>query len=126
MTMILLLAATGAIVVFASYLSKWDTQKRMKKLREEERTFKDKVSKFRAKEVSALEGVASAVTVRGVDLGPYDMEFNLTTARALGRRFLASGGNVIIVGNPPTDAPPPRRPKPPTAASAGTKGRPHG
>ncbi|RWJ03488.1 hypothetical protein [Mesorhizobium sp.] len=124
MTMILLLAATGAIVVFASYWSKWDTQKRMKKLREEEKTFKDKVSKFRAKEMSVLEDVASAVTVRGVDLGPsYEMDFNLLMARS--KRFRFGGGNVVIVGNPATDAPPPRRPKA-QAAPAGTKGRPHG
>ncbi|RWB95568.1 MAG: hypothetical protein EOQ56_27865 [Mesorhizobium sp.] len=124
MTMVLLLAATGAIVVLASYMSKWDAQKRMKKLREEEKTFKDKVSKFRAKEMSVLEDVASAVTLRGVDLADMDINAALTMARGFGQHRWIGGGNVIIVGA--KDDPSPRRPKVPTAAPAGTKGRPHG
>ncbi|RWI35392.1 hypothetical protein [Mesorhizobium sp.] len=120
--MVLLLAATGAIVVLASYFSKWDAQKRMKKLREEEKTFKDKVSKFRAKKMSTLEDVASAVAVRSGHLGTYDVDF-LTMARGLGHRWLTGGGNVIIVET--KDDPSPRRVKA-QAASRLTKGTRHG
>ncbi|MER9176191.1 hypothetical protein NKH72_21680 [Mesorhizobium sp. M0955] len=53
--MILFLAVTGAIIVAASYISKRDSQKRMKQLRAEEAAFKEKVSRFRAREVETVQ-----------------------------------------------------------------------
>ncbi|TIL23661.1 MAG: hypothetical protein E5Y88_22300 [Mesorhizobium sp.] len=138
MTMVLLLAATGAIVVFASYLSKWDAQKRMKKLREEEKAFKDKVSKFRAKEVASLEAQgASAVALSGVDVAKLAPKFEavMEMARGLGGRVVMSENtpfsyfrfqrepNFFIFEHKP-NAPAPRRVK--SAASTLIKGTRHG
>lgn len=40
--MLILLIGTGASIVFASYLAKWDTQKRMKELRAKEKAAREK------------------------------------------------------------------------------------
>ncbi|WP_188393815.1 hypothetical protein [Mesorhizobium sp. SARCC-RB16n] len=42
--MILLVMVVGGLVVTASYVSKWDFQKRMRKLRADEAAFRDRKS----------------------------------------------------------------------------------
>ena len=46
--MVLFVIAFGGLVVAASYLSKWDSQKRMRELRAEEAAFRAKMSQSRA------------------------------------------------------------------------------